>query len=70
MNATGDRWFEFQIVQIDGHKTHVVIPPEKEKRMRDRANAGWQIQGRKSPWFCCGEYIVGMPTGAIGCSTP
>jgi hypothetical protein len=105
--STG-RWSdEFEIVQIDGSKTRVLVtaddaadttllvkrlrekgaqlPLEKAPRVRlienvmrtkptkvvyQLANPGWQIRGRSPPFFSCGQYLVGAPTGAIEYSPP
>jgi hypothetical protein len=98
---------EFEIVQIDGSRTRVLVtaddasdttplvkrlrekgarlPLEKaararliesviaakpEKILHQLANPGWQLQDPTRPWFCCGRFLVGAPTGAIDYSAP
>ena len=105
--ATGNWSDEFQIVQVDGRTTHVLVaadeaadttkltkrlrakgaqlPLEKaararliesviaakpEKILHQLANPGWQLQGSTRPWFCCGRFLVGAPTGDIEYSAP
>lgn len=105
--ATGNWGDEFEIAQVDGRRTHVLVAAEEaadvkmlvrrlrqkgaqlprepatraqlvenvmrakpEKIVHQLANPGWQILGHNPPFFSCGRYLAGAPTGAIEYSPP
>ena len=47
-----------------------VIAAKPEKILHQLENPGWQLQGSRRPWFCCGRFLVGAPTGDIEYSAP